>query len=144
MDDHKRSSINPAVWGSSYWKMLYYTAMSYPENNPSDETMRKFDNFFSSLQIILPCEKCRHHYLKVYKRIPIGPFLNSRENLLKWLIKLNNEVNFDLGKKPIDYPKKIKELYEEVDIHKKNNNNLKLVLIAVLIVSGVLLYKKYK
>ena len=57
-------NINPEIWGPSLWKFLHFLTLSYPENPSEEEQNRMFD-FLTSLQEILPCEKCRNNFNEI-------------------------------------------------------------------------------
>ena len=51
-----------------------------------------------SLQHVLPCEKCKEHYKQNIQTYDLNNSLGSRQELVKWLIDLHNDVNRDNGK----------------------------------------------
>ena len=101
------------IWGPPTWFFLHSVTFNYPNNPTYKDKMKTFD-FFNNLQYILPCEICRENYKKNLKELPITPFLDSKQNLISWLIKIHNMVNIEL-KKPvmneIDVIKKYKDYY---------------------------------
>jgi len=83
-------------WGPHGWLFLHSITFQYPDN-PSLIDKKNYYNFFHSLQFVLPCEKCRSHFSSNLKKYPIQ--LNSRLNLIHWLINIHNNVNKSLHKK---------------------------------------------
>lgn len=92
--------MNQNVWGPHAWFFLHTISFNYPLN-PSAEDKLRYKSFFYDLQHILPCKYCRNNYRKKLKETPIR--LDSRKDLVEWLIDIHNEVNAQNGKKPLTY-----------------------------------------
>jgi hypothetical protein len=127
------NNISPEEWGPSAWRFLHYITFSYPDK-PSNIDKKNMKTFFLSLQHILPCEKCRFNFSKHISVFPLNEtVLNSRFNLINWLINVHNEVNKINGKKIISYDQAINDF-----LYKKNNHfitiNTKYALIISLII----------
>ena len=84
-----------ADWGPSAWKFLHTVTFAYPEE-PSLLEQQHADNLFQSLSVLLPCEKCREHYILEIRNNP--PNTTSRATLSSWLVDIHNNVNQRLGK----------------------------------------------
>ena len=93
---------NNNVWGPPAWTFLHTITYNYPEN-PSDNDKKNYHNFFDSLQHVLPCEKCKGHYKQNIQKYDLNNSLDNREDLVKWLIDLHNEVNKYNGKRVWSY-----------------------------------------
>ena len=52
---------------------------------------------------LLPCKHCRIHYKKYIHSDPIR--LESRESLSRWLVRIHNMTNKQLGKERYAYSK---------------------------------------
>ena len=86
-------SIDPKIWGPHFWFTMYSVAFTYPDN-PTNNDINNFKNFYLSLGEVLPCPKCRMHYTQYINNHPLdNNILSKRNNLLDWLINYNNEVN---------------------------------------------------
>ncbi len=86
-------NFNPNIWGPKGWFFIDTIILSYP-NNPSNEDKKIYKNFLTSIKDILPCESCRIHYTNNLKEIPLSSYyLNSRNNLIEWIILIHNKVN---------------------------------------------------
>ena len=57
------------------------------------ESKMNYMNFFKSIGYVLPCPKCGMNYNKNIQENPIDNHLNSREDLIQWLINIHNETN---------------------------------------------------
>lgn len=101
--------MNPKIWGKAGWKFLYSTALDYPMN-PDFQVVDNYARFFSNVQSILPCSVCRVNYAKHLQKLPILPYLNNRETLFLWVVKMNNLVNIELNK-PLVTPQQVMQTY---------------------------------
>ena len=100
--------MNQNVWGPHLWFFLHTLTFNYPFQ-PTDEKKQSTKAFFYDLQHMLPCSYCRGNYKRNLKETPIQ--LDSRKEMVYWLIDLHNEVNGQTGKKSMSYDQVIK-LYE--------------------------------
>jgi len=107
------------VWGPPGWVFLHSVTMGYPDKiNPrkKEHIQRKKSTakFFELIGDVLPCKYCRQSYKKFFKELPIKNFLNSREELFRWLYEIHNKVNHKLGVPACDIPsfEKIYAQYE--------------------------------
>lgn len=95
--------IGPERFGPSLWQGLHYITLGYPVK-PTEEQKRKYQAFFLLLKDTLPCSICANHFAENLKTMPIDDsVLETKENLVKWLIDLHNVVNKMKGKQVIDY-----------------------------------------
>ena len=83
-------NMDPNLWGPSLWTFLHYLSLSYPENPTTDEQELIF-NYLSSLQKIIPCEKCRKKFNKHLDSMEVEVLL-GRDNLVRWLFNIHNLV----------------------------------------------------
>lgn len=121
--------INPKVWGKCGWKFLGAVALVYnPNKNPTQRECYK--SFFSSLRCVLPCNECGENLEK--ELTGLNEALEDNKSLLKWLLKIRNNILIEQGKNKITLKEMILEIFSE------NNSTLYqwiwiCVLIAVLI-----------
>jgi hypothetical protein len=130
--------MNPKFWGPHGWIFLHSVTMNYPKN-PSNDDKQLYRNFFSSLTRVLPCEKCAYHYKQHIKDDPIEPALENRDKLVRWLIKIHNKVNADLGKPHYSYEQVIEE-YK----YKLFNMDRDETLVYKVIIGALILFIVYK
>ena len=149
--------MNQSIWGSHLWFFLHTTTFNYPIN-PTEDDKKNMYNFFMSLKPVLPCMYCRKNYDRNLKEYPIR--LNSRKDLICWLIDIHNEVNGKEGKRQYSYEEVIniykKRLNKDIilddnnkninftcDVHCKNTIN-NMIYITILIILIYLIYYVYK
>ena len=81
---------DPSIWGPVLWKELHDRTNAYNMDLESEE---RWIGIFLSW---IPCGKCKKHFIEINKNNP--PDLSSRENYIKWGVKVHNIVNESLGK----------------------------------------------
>jgi len=120
--------MNQAVWGPNLWFSLHSITFMYPLN-PTPIDKKNYYDFFMSLKNVLPCSVCRKNYERHLYESPINDALESRKNLVLWLIDLHNLVNAETGKQFMN-PNKVIKRYEEIYNTKfslDSNNEKKIV-----------------
>ena len=101
---------NNNIWGPPAWIFLHTITFNYP-NNPSEQDKQNYYNFFDSLKYVLPCDKCKKHYKENSRDLKDN--LNSRDDLVKWLIDIHNEVNKSNNKRIYSY-EEVNNIYIEL------------------------------
>ena len=130
--------MEPNIWGPSAWLFLHSVTFQYPEN-PTEVEKLNYNHFFTSLQHVLPCPTCRKHYKENLEKLPIA--LNSKKELIEWLIDIHNEVNIIYHKKQFTYEEvyqKYKKLYNPSNYFNKG------IILIILLLIMILYYYKYK
>ena len=102
--------MDPTVWGKHAWIFLHSLTMAYPDN-PSENDVQTYKNFFMLLPEVLPCSACREHLKEHMCRFSLTSALKNRRSLVEWLINIHNLTNESLGK-----PKKTFD--EVIDLYK--------------------------
>ena len=145
--------MNQNIWGSHLWFSLHTISFAYPIK-PTITDQNNYKNFFVSLQNVIPCSVCQRNYKRHILEHPIDKHLNSRKDLVYWLIDIHNMVNSEIGKKFMSYDvvlKKYENVYQKDLLVGKNmdydnanlitnniNNNkkynLEYILLLILII----------
>ena len=89
--------LPPIVWGPFFWHTMHIVALGYAKH-PTYTDKKCAKEFYESLTFLIPCSVCREHYKEHFASNPITPFLDSKEDLLKWTIDIHNKVNKLLNK----------------------------------------------
>ena len=135
----------PSNWGPHSWIFLHTITFNYPIN-PSENEKINYKEFFNSLKNILPCPKCRIHYEKNIQKFPIK--LNSRIDLIHWLIKIHNEVNKSLNKKIYSF-EEIESIYQSKFNYSIRKNEMiepiisQKLLLFIIFILLIIIYLKY-
>lgn len=105
--------MKPEIWGPHLWFILHLISFEYPEN-PTEYDKRVYYDFYTSLKDVIPCEMCKKHYRDHIHQHPIGPHLDKKDTLIKWVIDVHNFVNKSLGKPILTYPE-VMGIYQHLD-----------------------------
>ena len=135
--------MNKNIWGPSGWLFMHSISFQYPEN-PNEEDKNNYRVFFESLKNTIPCPKCREHYSENFKQNPIQ--LNSRDELIQWVIDIHNEVN-EKNSKKIYSRQEVEKLYlskynYSIEKNESIESNMNMLLIVILIVMVVFYFLK--
>jgi hypothetical protein len=142
-------NLNPKVWGPHGWFFIDSIMLSLP-NKLNYEQKNIYKNFFTSLQDILPCEGCREHYKQNLIKYPLtDKVLSKKENMIKWILNVHNNVRRDAKKIPISINQYF-EYYNKQYGDDNNNKNSKdcnfkyyisIIIILILIIIIFIFYK---
>lgn len=132
--------MEPNIWGNPGWTFLHTITFQYPES-PTDLDKQKYYTFFNSLKNVLPCPTCKEHYNENFENIPIR--LESREDLIEWLIDIHNEVNKKNNKRIYTY-KEVYDIYnKKYDLgESKEKDYVGMCALVLLII--IICYYYYK
>ncbi len=123
------NNISPDIWGPYGWKFLHYITLTYPKK-PTQKDKENYKFFFQILGEILPCDKCKINYKKHISESPLSEkILNSKYNLVVWLVNMHNKVNYLNDKKQYKLDEVINELF-----NKKNTSNKIFILIIIILI----------
>jgi len=89
--------MDTRYWGPDGWKLLHTITYNYPIEPCIDDIMNH-KLFFYIIGDILPCKYCRISYKQYIKDLPPDNFLNSRNDVFKWLYLIHNMINNKLRK----------------------------------------------
>lgn len=87
--------MDPHIWGPGLWLALHSITLNYPDD-PSPRDKENTRKFFEYVGYNLPCFFCRDNYARHLKEYPIQ--LDTKTDLVNWLIDIHNDVNKELGK----------------------------------------------
>ena len=115
-----RDGYSQEVFGPMFWTIMHMVAHNFPvlEDDRSNATVaKKYMRFFKSIGDVLPCRSCREHFKKrisgkTCTRLDDKVFQN-RTTLARWVWRLHNCVNRDLGKPVVSFEDS-SHMYNEV------------------------------
>lgn len=141
-------NLNPTVWGPRGWFFIDSIVLSLP-NKLNYEQKNIYKNFFTSLQDILPCEGCREHYKQNLIKYPLtDEVLSKKENMIKWILNVHNNVRRDAKKIPISINQYFEYYNKQYDDENNNNRNSKVCnfkyYISIIIILILIIFIVYK
>jgi hypothetical protein len=80
--------MDTRFWGPPAWVLLHTLAYHY-----KPELKSEYKIFFNNLKHVLPCIYCRVSFTEYTEALPIDNYLNSKEDIFKWLYEIHNMVN---------------------------------------------------
>lgn len=88
-----------SVWGPAQWHFLHTMSFNYPVK-PTSEDKKHYREYMLNLVNILPCKHCRENLKKNYKAFPITmEYMKDRNNFSRYVYRLHERINKNLGKK---------------------------------------------
>jgi hypothetical protein len=141
-------NLNPQVWGPHGWFFIDSIVLSLP-NKLTYEQKNIYKNFFTSLQDILPCEGCREHYKQNLIKYPLTEeVLSKKENMIKWLLNVHNNVRRNAKKIPISINQFFEYYNKQYDDDNNNKKNSKVCnfkyYISIIIILILIIFIVYK
>lgn len=137
--------MNPEIWGPHAWFFLHSITLAYPDN-PSYGDKENVKTFFKSFYKVLPCPKCRIHYENHLERMPItNEIVESKQQLVQWLIDLHNAVNKSTNKPLLTYEDvllKYTKCYSDDGLSK--NTYYAIIAFSTVIIVLLILYIYFK
>ena len=131
---------NNNIWGPQAWTFLHTITFNYPEN-PTNRDKHNYFNFFYSLKHVLPCEKCKKHYEE--NSTDLENNLDNKDDLVKWLIDVHNDVNTKNDKSVWSY----EDVYNKYqDMYNSNtiNNIIVFFIISIVFIFIFFLFNIYQ
>lgn len=101
-------NLNPKVWGPPYWFFLHTLCFTYP-NNPNDAMKKKYYDTLMNFDLFIPHSDIAGVYRYLLNKYPLKPYLDNKEDLVKWGWLVHNSVNDLLEKNILT----IEEFYED-------------------------------
>lgn len=141
--------FDPNVWGPHYWFFLMTMATSYPLK-ANDVTKKKYYDFINNLPIFIPHASIGNKFSQLIDKYPVSPYLEGKDQFLKWVNFIHNKINEEIGKDEISLAEALNAYYDlykpkELIFREQIKYRKKLLfggLLVSLLVSGYYLYKK--
>lgn len=84
----------PEVFGPAFWKTLHLTCASAT----TPEKLKAAKQLIYLYKVIIPCEKCRRHYIVNLQSFPPDLYMANNVYLFYWSWKMHDMVNEQTGK----------------------------------------------
>jgi len=143
--------MNQNIWGPHFWVTLHTLTFNYPLE-PTHNDKHNYNTFFTTLKDILPCSVCQRNFIRKLKEDPLKQHLNSRRDIVEWMIDCHNKVNSETGKRYFTTDEVIKLYSQKYNMKIELNTtavkktdyrvyvNILLIVLILLLIS-ILLYK---
>ena len=95
---HNSLGIDPTRWGPFFWSTIDAVAAVFDPTCPQSKEFTLL--FFHSLQGVIPCFQCRNHYCLYFQDHSLQDALDSKKQLLEWILRLKNAIQERLGDRP--------------------------------------------
>lgn len=89
--------LDADIWGSSYWFFIHTLTFTYP-NNPTTRIKKKYYDFLNNFYLFIPNKQMSIYYEQMLIEYPIKPYLDKKEDLIKWGWYIHNKFNQKLNK----------------------------------------------
>ena len=123
--------MDPKIWGPHAWFFMHSVTLGYPDK-PTYQDKIWMKQFFESVGHVLPCMKCRNNYREHINKLPLdNSVLLSRENHVKWLIDIHNEVNIKNSKPVVTHESAIENFIND---NKQGQNPWICIIIVIIII----------
>lgn len=138
-------NMNPKHWGKTYWDFIYIVGISYP-NEPTDIDKLKIRQFLNLLTYLLPCQNCKDNYEKNMIKYPVTSItVSSKNELLKWIIQIHNEVNTEQDKSLVTMDQILyRYTFDDSNNYSKNVTYVLLFLLCIVIIFWMVMFVVYK
>jgi len=133
-----KSNINPKIWGPYFWETFHFTAFGYPDS-PNENDKIVYKQFYELFIKVLPCDKCSISSQDLFNEDDIDPFLESKEDLIKWTYNFHKKVNNKLNKDSPTFEEFVSNFKNRKDSYSFYNIMLIIILI-ILIIIGILIF----
>lgn len=108
---NSRDGFMTMVWGPMMWFILHTVSFNYP-CKPTPEQKRHYQQYYESIQNILPCGACRKNLKNNIPMSGYGPHVyKNRATLSRWVYRLHCTVNRMLNKPSPPYDT-VRTMYE--------------------------------
>ncbi len=91
-DPFKRIDISPSFWGPSGWIFIDSIIEAFPDS-ANNEERNKMYAFMVSLQLLLPCQRCRHNYKRFMIDHPPERYISGKYYVKQWFNMYRNLKN---------------------------------------------------
>lgn len=132
------------MWENHFWITIYLFVRNYP-NKANQVVKKKYYLFFLNLPDFILNENIKKQLTYVLNKYSVVPYLDTRDNLLRWLNFIHNKISKINGIKPMNLKereKKINDLLNppikekiksHIPINKRNVCNVIIVLQSIYI-----------
>jgi len=142
-------AYDPEVWGPHYWFVIHSVAFGYPDH-PSAVQRKISHRFVTHLPELMPDHRVGNEFSRLLDLYPVTPYLDRKEDFVKWTHFIHNKINEKLDKPLIPLTEHYR-IFDEAYRPKRSKiqtilkRKSKLVLcIFIIIIALLIVYLKRK
>ena len=126
--------VKPELWGPPLWIKLHLTTFKYPDAPTSEDKDQIIDFFKNIVPTMIPCEECIVNYNKKLQYFPVELNVDSKYDIVRWLINIHNQVNLATGKPMMAYKDAIALYENKTTVFGLNKVIIVIILLLILII----------
>lgn len=142
-------ALDPKVWGPHYWFFLHTIALTYPIL-PNEVMRKKYYDFIQNLPLFLPIPEIGNEFSKMIDRYPVTPYLESRQDFIRWMHFIHNKINVSLDLPEKTLEETMTEYYEhykpkavkDAEERKRREKIVFIIGIIIILIAAAYLYNK--
>ena len=92
--------MDPVIWGPPYWFVLHTIASNYPIM-PTSIQKKIHYRFIHNLHEFIPNRESANAFSSLLQDFPVAPYLDTRDDFVRWMHLIHNKVNASLEKPAI-------------------------------------------
>jgi len=89
--------MDPVVWGPHYWFVLHTIASNYPKT-PTSIQKKIHYRLIHNFHEFIPHRESANRFSALLDANPVAPYLDTRDDLVRWMHMIHNHVNAALEK----------------------------------------------
>ena len=135
--------MDPTLWGPHYWFFLHTMAFNYP-TYPTAMQRKIHYRFIQHLPDMIPNKQMASQFIKLTEKFPVEPYLDTKEDFIKWMYFIHNQINQLLDKPQFtlsEHYTKMNELYipkhTRLQRYLKNKYSLVITLFILMILAFI-------
>jgi hypothetical protein len=141
------TKLDAKIWGPHYWFFIDTIAMSYPIK-ANDVIKKKYYELIQNMRLFIPDYEMGNEFGNLIDKYPVTPYLDKREDFVKWVHFLHNKMNEKLEKPQItleEFYRRYYELYKPKDQQMREyiRTRSKFVYFGLLVLLGGGIYYFY-
>lgn len=133
--------MDPTIWGPHYWFMMHTVAFHYP-THPTAIQKKIHYRWVHHLPELIPNKSIGSMFSDLLQQHPVSPYLDTREDLIRWTHHIHNVVNQKIGKPTLTLQEHYNEFQQYLESpHEKRKRLWKerfYVFFFILILGSVL------
>jgi hypothetical protein len=138
--------MDSTIWGPHYWFVLHSIAFHYPVH-PTSIIKKIHHRLIYNLHEFIPNKTIATTFEKMLKKYPVTPYLDSRQDFIKWMHFIHNKINERIDKPTISLAEHYDEFnrhYEtkQTKLHRLWNEKRKILFTVAILILIALVYIK--